>query len=87
MTNHLKSSMPEEISSRQLGYLRHANRSCGLSYHSSCRRSSGVGTAKGLRDMGLLYLHDGGEHKNQGRYTWRTTAAGADLVEKMKEGE
>jgi hypothetical protein len=37
--------------------------------------------------MGLLYLHDGGEHKNQGRYTWRTTAAGADLVEKMKEGE
>ena len=73
-----------ELHRRQLEYLRHANRTCGLSYRSSCRRSSGVETAKGLRDMGLLYLHDGGEHKNQGRYTWRTTDAGNKIMEKQK---
>ncbi len=73
-----------ELHARQIEYLRHANRKCGLSYRSSCRRSSGVETAKELRDMGLLYLRDGGEHKQHGRYTWRTTEQGKEIMKGVK---
>ena len=66
-----------ELSRKEIEYLRCANRSCGFSYRSSCRRSGGVGTAKQLRDKGLLYLKDKGEKCNQGRFIWRTTDAGA----------
>ena len=79
-----KIELPEQLTKREIEYLRSANRSCGLSYRSSCRRSSGVETAKRLMKRGLLCLHDGGEHKNQGRYTWRTTAVGKKLMETLK---
>ena len=69
---------------RELYCLRSANRKCGLSYRSSCRRNEGLDTAKDLRDKGLLYLHDKGE-RPFGRYVWRTTEAGRKLLE-MVEG-
>lgn len=69
-----------ELSRRQIEYLRCSDRKCGFSYRSSCRRNSGVELAKGLRAMGLLYLHDGGEHKKQGRYVWRTTDKGKAIL-------
>jgi hypothetical protein len=75
---------PPDLHARDIDYLRSANRKCGLSYRSSCRRSSGIDTAKALRDRGLLYLHDKGEKCSQGRFIWRTTDAGKKLMEKLK---
>jgi len=33
-----------------------------------------------LRDMGLCYAHDKGEHLTKGRWTWRPTEAGRAAI-------
>ena len=71
-----------QITAREIDYLKSADRKCGLSYRSSCRRNSGIELAKSLRDRGLLYLYDRGEKRQQGRYVWRTTEAGKAALKK-----
>lgn len=73
-----------ELHSREIDYLKSANRACGLSYRSSCRRNTGIEVAKSLRNRGLLWLQDKGEKCQQGRYVWRTTEKAKKILENLK---
>jgi hypothetical protein len=75
-----------ELHEREIDYLKSASRRCGLSYRSACRRSSGRETAKRLQNLGLLYLHDKGESRQFGRYIFRITEKGREVLSTKAEG-
>ena len=60
------------MTKKELGILRWANRKCGLSYRSACKK--GISIALELKKNGYLTLHDNG--RDRGRFTFRTTAKG-----------
>lgn len=67
-----------KLTKRQMGCLHSANRGCGLSYRSACKH--GIEQANFLKENGLIYLVDKGEHKDVGRFLFRTTDKGRLII-------
>ena len=62
------------VTKRLLGALRMADRKCGLAYRSRTEQ------IRELRQMGLVYVYDRGEHKQVSRFVARTTEAGKRVL-------
>jgi|AKVG01.1.fsa_nt_gi molybdenum-dependent DNA-binding transcriptional regulator ModE len=54
------------LTKKQYGALRAANRQCGLSYRSACNR--GIDLVRELQDLGLVRLVDTGRDKGQFKF-------------------
>lgn len=74
-----------KLDAHDIYYLRSANRKCGLSYKSACRRNGGIEVAKNLKQRGLLHLHDRGEHVTQSRFRFFTTLEGRKALEEAEK--
>ena len=64
------------LTKRQKGFLRSADRKCGMSYRSACGR--GIEIAMELQDLGLLTMYDTG--RNLGQFVFRTTGTAKDIL-------
>lgn len=67
-----------QLTKRQIGCLRAANRGCGLSYRSACKH--GIEQTNILRSNGFIILIDKGEHKKVGRFLFRITDSGKKFL-------
>ena len=60
----------------QISILRTANRPCGVSYRSACKR--GIDLFKDLEKQGYLYIHD--NVNKLSRYSFNTTDKAKDIL-------
>ena len=64
------------LTKKQYGVLRAADRSCGLSYKSACKR--GIDMVRELQDFGLIKIFD--TKRNLGQFKFYTTEQGKNLL-------